>query len=167
MTRLRVVTVSRMRRLVSSCDPVDRLPARQLVIERVGVNGRDITLRDPNGGITACDRNPRANGHPFCGIAGWRLRRGRVSDPRLTICQDRQGRAVVAFGWINPVPEAAWVIVDQPGYREVYPVGGNLPVRVSTIAGLGSGKRVTFHVAQYDRRGALLVRKTVFAAIAS
>jgi len=58
-------------------------------------------------------------------------------------------------------------VVDQRGYREVYRVAAGLPVRVSTGSGLGRLGSATFHVAQYDARGVLLVRKKVVAAIAS
>jgi hypothetical protein len=166
MTKLRVLRVGKLRALVSNCDPVDRLPGAELVVERIGVNGHDITFLTPASSITGCDRNPRATGKPFCGRTGWNLRNGRVSDARLTICQDRNGEPVVAFAWINPLRHAQWVVVDQPGFREVYAVGAHLPVRVTTVSGFGR-KGVTFHYAQYDAQGVLLTRRTLITAIAS
>jgi hypothetical protein len=74
---------------------------------------------------------------------------------------------VIGFGWINPVRRAKWIVVDQPGYREVYPVAAGLPVRVSTLAGLQQTGGALFRTAQYDAAGVLLVRRRVVAAIAS
>lgn len=135
-------------------------------MERVGVSGRDITFRGSGTTIEACDRSPHARAVRglWCGGAGWTLQSGKVSDPRLDICTDRHGRGVVAFAWINAVPHAKWIVVDQPGLREVYPVAANLPVRVATVSGIGSP--TTFHTAQYDARGVLLARRTVKAVVA-
>ncbi len=164
MTRVRVVRPSQIRRLVKSCVS-DTLPEGDRVVERIGVNGRTITFLGRYSTIEGCDRNPGANGTIWCGKAGWTWRNGRVSDPRLTVCQSRNGRPVVAFGWINAVPRAKWIVVDQPGFREVYPIAGHLPVRVSTVSAIGSS--TTFRTSQYDGRGALLARKVVTASIAS
>jgi hypothetical protein len=85
----------------------------------------------------------------------------------LDICTDRQARPVIAFAWINPVRRAKWIVIDQPGYREVYPVAARLPIRVSTVSGLERQDGAVFHSAQYDVAGVLLVRRKVVAAIAS
>jgi hypothetical protein len=139
------------------------------VVERVGVNGRSITFTTADGGVTACDRSIRVRTifALWCGGSAWLLRHGQVSDPRLDICTSRRARPVIAFGWINPIRRARWIVVDQPGYREVYPVTGGLPVRVSTISGLRRAGDAIFHTAQYDAAGVLLVRRKVVAAIAS
>lgn len=167
MTRVRFRKVREIRRLISTCVPGEQLPGGETVVERIGVNGRDVTFLGLGSTIEGCDRNPRANGKPWCGGAGWDFRHGRVSDARLAICQDRHGKAVVAFGWINALPHAQWIVVDQPGFREVYPVGGRLPVRVSTVSGIGTRRGTVFRTAQYDAHGVLLARRTVTAAIAS
>jgi hypothetical protein len=73
---------------------------------------------------------------------------------------------VAAFAWINAVRHTKWIVLDQPGYREVYPVAGPLPIRVSTRRGLDRGRTV-FRTAQYDAHGVLLVRRKVVASIAS
>lgn len=167
MTRVRVTTARRLRRLVAACGGGERAPKSTVVVERIGVNGRTITFRLPGPEVAGCDRNPKARliQNPWCGGSGWTLAHGRVSDARLDICSDRRGRAVVAFGWINAVPRARWIVVDQPGFREVYSVAGRLPVRVSTVSGIGSP--TTFRTAQYDKRGVLLARKVVKVSIAS
>jgi hypothetical protein len=167
MTRARVTPTTAARRRVIACAVGERVIGK--IVERLGVNGRTLTFRKPDSGIQGCDRYPKARliQAPWCGGAAWVLRDGRVSDPRLDLCYDTRGRALIAFGWINPVPHARWIVVDQPGYREVYPVAGHLPVRVSTVSGLGRAGGAVFHTTQYDKHGVLLVRRKVVAAIAS
>ncbi len=164
MTRVRVVMPSQIPRLMKSCT-LDSLPKGDRVVERIGVNGRSITFLGRFSTIEGCDRNPKANGTIWCGKAGWTWRGGRVSDPRLAVCESRRGRPVVAFGWINALPRARWIVVDQPGFREVYPVAAHLPVRVSTVSEIRSS--TTFRTSQYDAQGVLLERKVVTAAVAS
>jgi hypothetical protein len=164
-----VAAAKHVMQLVGACPHDGRLSGETLVVERIGVNGRTITFPTPGRTITGCDRNPRAHlvQAPWCGSSGWNLEHGRVSDPRLDICFDRRGRAVVAFGWINPLPRARWIVIDEPGYREVYRVAGGLPVRVSTTSGIGRSGGAVFQTAQYDGKGVLLVRRKVVAAVAS
>jgi len=92
---------------------------------------------------------------------------GRVSDPRLTVCTRPNGTPVVAFGWVNPVRHARWIVVDQPGFREVYPVAGRLPVRVATVSGIDTARGTVFRTTQYGARGVVLARRKVVAVIAS
>ena len=42
----------------------------------------------------------------------------------------------LGFVWVEPEPRAAYVVVEQPGYVEVYAVAGELPVRVATTTGV-------------------------------
>src|SRR5262249_18410775 len=139
------------------------------VVERVGVHARTITFPSRYLTIHTCDGSPHARliYPPWCGASAWILRHGRVSDPRLDLCYGKDSRPIIGFAWINPVQDGRWIVVDQLGYREVYPVAAGLPVRVSTRSGLGRQGSATFHTAQYDSRGVLLVRKEVVAAIAS
>jgi hypothetical protein len=169
MTKVRVLRVGRIKRLVDSCARGDRIPMRAAIVERVGINGRSITFTSLDGGITGCDRSLRARTifAPWCGGSAWLLHNGKVTDPRVDICADQRGRPVIAFGWINPVRRAKWIVIDQPGYGEVYPVAGGLPVRVSTVSGLGHTGGAAFRTTQYDGAGVLLVRRKVVAAIAS
>lgn len=156
-----------IRRLLLACTRDQRALSQRVVVERIGVNGRTITFRMPNGALEGCDRNPRARPiqKPWCGGSAWVLRHGRVSDARLDICSDDGGRPVVAFAWINPLPRAQWIVVTQPGFKEVYPIAAHLPVRVSTVSEIGSP--TTFRTSQYDVRGVLLAQKVVKAVIAS
>ena len=163
ITRLRLTSVGRLGRLARKCDPIDRLPAGRLVVDRVGVAGRTLTFANASGSIHGCDAAPGSSGTPFCGISGRTPRDPR--DPGLTICQDRRGRPVAAFAWIGAVRDAAWLLVDQPGCREAYPVAAGLPVRVETVSIPDQGN-VRFHVSQYDRRGRLLARREVSAVVA-
>lgn len=167
MTRVQATSAGRLRRRVSACGGGDRLPRSSIVVERIGVHGRTITFPTPGSTIEGCDRNPNARAiqGPWCGGSAWTLRGGRVSDARLDICYARNRRPVVAFGWINPLRRAKWIVVDQPGFREVYPVARHLPVRVSTVSEIGDP--TTFRTAQYDAGGVLLARREVKAAIAS
>ncbi len=166
MTTARLGKVKDIRRLISTCVPGERLPAGETVVERIGVNGRDLTFLAPGSSVEGCDRSPRASRRPWCGGAGWILRHGRVSDARLDVCLGGRGRLVVAFAWINPLPHARWIVVGQPGFREVYTVAAGLPVRVSTVS-LIDPSRTVFHTAQYDPNGVLLARRTIIAAVAS
>ena len=170
MTRVRIGTVRSLRAAMPGCPEVRGAPASEPAVERIGVSGRSVTFLSSRTSISACDRNPHARRFigPWCGLAGWSYPGGgRVADPRLSICYRRDGTPLVAFGWINPVSHARWIVVDQPGSREVYPVGGGLPVRVSTASELGRAGSAVFQTSQYDKHGVLLVRRKVVAAIAS
>jgi hypothetical protein len=162
---VRLVRAGRIGRLVADCVPGDRVPPGRLVVQRVGVSGASITFLGLAAAVDGCDDTPRGIPRPWCGRAAWPLRQRRVSDPRLAICQDSRGRSLVAFGWLNPGSATKWIVVDQPGAAEVYPVAGRLPVRVATVTGIGRG-RATFRYAEYDARGVMLAKRTITPAIA-
>jgi hypothetical protein len=162
-TRLWITSIGRLGRLARDCDPIDRLPADRPVIERVGVAGRGVTFVNAPGRIQGCDIAPGSSGTPFCGITG--RSRDETREPGLTICQNRRGRPVAAFAWIDPVREATWLVVDQSGYREVYPVLGTLPVRVASVSVPLRGS-VRFRTSQYNQYGRLLVKREVDAVVA-
>lgn len=169
MTRVRVGLVSRMRAAMPGCPEAREARPGEPAVERIGFTGRSVTFRVDRSTIAGCDRDPRAESPwgPWCGIAAWKFEHGRVSDARLAICYRKRGIPHSAFAWINTLARARWVVVDQPGYREVYAVAGNLPVRIATVSGIGQRGVTTFRVAQYDAKGVLLVRKEVVAAVAS
>ena len=164
-TRVRLVRMSRARTRVAACVPGERIPDSREVVERIGISGRTLTFLGLSGSVFACDRSPEGRPRPWCGRAAWPLRSGRVSDARLSICVDRHGRAIAAFAWLNPVPRAAWIVVDQPGFGEIYRVVGRLPVRVSAVAELSYG-RATFRFREYDAEGVMLARRTITPAVA-
>lgn len=131
------------------------------VVERIGVTGESVTLRDA-AGLHACDnsRGPREGHSRWCGSAFGRLDGGHLRDPRLDIagCRAADGD-VMAFAWVVTGPKARYLVVAQPGYSEVYRAVAGLPVRVSTVSGLRSEPLgATFDVSEHDRVGALLRR---------
>jgi hypothetical protein len=164
-TRVRLVRVAQRRAQVAACVPGDRVPGGRQVVERIDVSGRTLTFLGLSSAVDGCDRTPRAVSRPWCGRAAWPLRHRRVSDARLSICTDSRGRPVAAFAWIDPLRRAAWIVVHQPGFGEVYPVAGRLPVRVSTVAGIEYGRAI-FRYTEYDVRGVMLARRTITPAIA-
>jgi hypothetical protein len=168
MTRARLEKVSAVRALLSHCPGAKQAVRSSSVVERVGYHGSSVTFLVTRTSIAGCDRTPKARAFTgaWCGIPGWNFTNGRVSDPRLALCYGTARKPIAAFAWINPVGHAKWIVVDQPGYREVYPVASDLPVRVSTISDIDP-VGTTFRVAQYDARGVLLIRRNVVAAIAS
>ncbi|HST26651.1 MAG TPA: hypothetical protein VLJ76_11745 [Gaiellaceae bacterium] len=169
MTRVRIGAVKEERGLVSTCPTPQSVGGSEPFAERIGANGRDVTFLLSSREVAACDRDPRARSlyGPWCGRAGWTVYGGRVSDPRLTVCTRRDGAAIAAFGWIDPIRGSRWIVVDQPGFREVYPVVGELPVRVETVAGIDAVRGAVFRTTQYDARGRLLAARKVAAVIAS
>lgn len=164
-TRVRLVRARQRRTQVAACVPGDRIPGGRQVVERIGVSGRTLTFLGLSSAVDGCDRSPRAVSRLWCGRAAWPLRHRRVSDARLSICTGGRGRPVAAFAWINPLPRAAWIVLEQPGFGEVYSVAGRLPVRVSSVAGIHYG-RARFRYAEYDAKGVTLAKKTITPAIA-
>jgi hypothetical protein len=168
------VVVSRVR-LVSSSDLPDSLRAScpslrksVEVVQRTGVEGGSLTFRDPSEpGVLACDAAPgEYELAPWCGVSAGRLYSGRLQDPRLDLCQSRDGR-LTGFVWIEPVRGAKWVALDQGSYSELYEVAGELPVRIASTRDVElEGSRASFDVTQYDGGGRELARGTVEAAVA-
>ena len=170
MTSVRAGTVESMGAVLAGCPESRQAGLRNPVVERVGYRGRSVTFLVSRTVIAACDRDPKARAiyGPWCGASGWNFALGRVSDPRLDLCYGLRGNPpVAAFGWINPVRHAKWIVVAQPRLREVYTVAGGLPVRVTIVPQRGRPDRAVFHTAQYDAHGVLLVRREVVAAVAS
>jgi hypothetical protein len=155
---------------IESCDPSLRLPPGRQVVARVGATSETLTFRDGHD-LRACDRARQAVaevGGRWCGVSAGRLDGGRLRDPRLDLCQDRKGRLVAAFGWIEPFGAARWIVVDQSGYKELYRVAGGLPVRVATVRNIDPDtSSAVFVYGQYTADGQLLSRSTLQAAVAS
>jgi hypothetical protein len=141
-----------------------RLPEHSVVVERIGVAGASLTFRDPHqhvlDGSDGLDTGPR-----FCGSAAGLLRRGRLLDPRLEIvCGGRRGH--VGFAWIEPVPHAVWIAVEERGYTELYRVAGGLPVRVTTSKVRPLAASAVFRVSQHAAGGVELAKTTLEARVA-
>lgn len=120
------------------------------VLERVGVGAASVTVLDETGReARACDA-VAPDGHP-CATALGRLRRGRLEDSRLTVtCETTAGPR--AFAWMEPGSATRYVSVDRGGWVEVYPVAGDLPVRI-TSDDVDLAGRARFRIAEHDRRG--------------
>ncbi|MBD0348760.1 MAG: hypothetical protein ICV59_06375 [Thermoleophilia bacterium] len=167
MTRLVAVpSAERLRECLSGTSV--RAPSGY--VERIGVAGRTLTVRDASS-VFACDAAARAreSAGTWCARAAGRLRRGRLDDPRLTLanCEDRDGRTV-AFAWIEPPRGARWVAVHQDSYTEIYEPAGVLPIRVATATGVDverSSVRMT--VTAYRADGDELDKRELDLRVAS
>jgi hypothetical protein len=140
-----------------------------VVVERIGRITRSLTIaqrRRPD--VFACDATGvRLEGREWCGVSAGRLKRGRVSDPRLELlCRDRRGRHV-ASAFVNPTRAARWIAVDQEGFSELFPTAAGLPVRIASTAGVDyAHARATFRIAQLDAAGRVVERARIVTRVA-
>jgi hypothetical protein len=73
----------------------------------------------------------------------------------------------VGFAWVDPSESSRYLVVEQPGYAEVYEVAGDLPIRVTTTRGVRfEGASATFQILEHDAEGRLVRRYTLEAAVA-
>ena len=141
------------------------------VVVRVGTTGSSVTFRTASElAVVGCDGDASGTSavHSFCGRAFARLERGRPRDPRLDLagCATTTGDTV-AFAWFEPGPHTSFVAVRQPGYVEVYPVVGRVPVRISTTTNIATqDSRAMFEVSEHDASGALLGSSILEARVA-
>ena len=141
------------------------------IVVRTGALGRSVTVGTvSHRALYACDGRPaQGSGRAhWCGTAYGRLEHGRLLDPRLDLsaCTDSSGRPL-AFAWVEPRDDARYVAVRQPGYTEVYPVRGRIPVRIATTAGVDlEGSRASFEISEHDARGRLLRAYELEASVA-
>jgi len=174
VTAGRVLTRAALGPRLDSClFPGDRpgVAADTPVVERVGVDAESLTFSNRDGsGVYACDGGVDPAGErapPWCDTVFGQLERGRLLDPRLdVICRDRR-RHPLAYAFVEPVPGAQWIGVQQDTYVELYEVLGGLPVRIATTRGVDpDDARATFELTQYDAEGRELVRGELEAAVA-
>jgi hypothetical protein len=174
-TKVEVVDVARLAEGSAATACLDREGAdaqTRSAVVRVGVNGESVTFRAASGrSLHACDnsagkREPRDR---WCGTAYGRLEGGRLTDPRLDLamCTTATGEPV-AFAWVEPAADTAFVAVRQPGFVEVYEVAARLPVRVVTTGSSITVEESTasFEISEHDRRGALVRAYTLDARVA-
>jgi hypothetical protein len=140
-----------------------------VVVERIGADGRSVTFAR-GARVFACDaaEGAREGSAASCGGAFGRREKGRLTDPRLELanCTDAHGETV-AFVWIEPEPEAAYVAADRDGWVEVYATRRGLPVRVSTTEGIGAGtSSLSLTVTQYAGDGSQLREEDIEAKVA-
>jgi hypothetical protein len=167
MTRARVVrrasvaSQSRIARCFGS--PGDVATA----VERIGVSGLSVTFRGPDDrAVYGCDatESEATAGSPWCGRAFGRLHAGRLRDPRLSItCH--AGDELLGFAWVDPAEHASYVVVHRHGYGEVYPVAGDLPVRVVSDDVDADRAIAAFSLAEYSRDGRQLRRYVMEAQV--
>jgi hypothetical protein len=142
---------------------------RVLVVERSGALTRSVTvLRRGNPQFYACDATGvRLEGREWCGVSAGILRGGRLLDPRLDIlCVDRKRRHV-ASAWVDPVPGARWIGVDQGAFTELYPTAAGLPVRIASRRNVEYRRsRAAFLVRQYATGGRELAHARLTAQVA-
>lgn len=135
------------------------------VVERVGIAGSSWTFRGESSSLHACEKIPdpiefedpdNFGGGIWCAIATGRLDADGLNDPRLDLCQTAGGD-VTGFAWIEPLPDAKWVVVSDAGTREVYEVAESLPVRVTTTDGTQpQSSLASFDVEEYAADGTKL-----------
>ena len=139
-----------------------------VVVERVDVRGASVTFLGPEGrSAHACERSGGDSQIEarWCGRAFGKLEDGRLRDPRLSLsCRDEEGEPI-AFAWIQPGSEAAYVVVAHAGYHEVYPVADDIPVRISTSDVDLAASRATFAVSEHARDGRQLADYELEAAV--
>ena len=166
----RVVDAATLGRRFTRCSPEGAVDGA-VIVERIGVFGESLTFADDTGKtLYSCDGGIDPAGErrrPWCGGSSGRLLHGRLVDPRLDIlCRDHKGRPL-AYAWVDPVPGARWIGVDQGRYMEVYEVLAALPVRVATLREIQLGRsRATFAVTQFDESGKALVKGVLEASVA-
>src|SRR5262249_55168552 len=103
---------------------------------------------------------------PWCGFAVGRTRGGRLLDPRLDLCTATTGRTT-AFAWIEPLPDARWIVVRDGRRRELYRTAEKLPIRVTTTGDVFPERSLAlFHVTQYATGGGRLQSSTIVAVVA-
>lgn len=149
---------------------VASVPARTLVVERIGVDGRSLTFRDPRAPrLYGCDASARADepqAGGWCGGAVGALAAGRLTDARLDLasCRNSTGRTV-AFAWFEAPPQAQWLAVERDGGPEYHRAGSSLPVRVASVAAVSGPASATFRIRVYGS-GIDGAERTVRVAVA-
>jgi len=139
-------------------------------VERVGAYSESVTFRqESRRGVFGCDNSPgpREENRRWCDGAYGTLYSGHLRDPRLSIvCSTSDGKPM-GFVWVEPSRNAHYVVVEQPGYAEVYAVAGGLPVRVATTTGVEiEGSRASFDLREHAADGRLLRAYRLEAAVA-
>jgi hypothetical protein len=146
-----------------------RLAGVKTIVQRLGIDGGSLTFRGGGPWVRACDAAvpPRGQAGVWCGGAVGRLRPdGTLFDPRLDLaCRDAKGRQI-GFAWVDPVPGATYVAVQNGKHVEIYPTAGKLPVRVTTTDVSAEAASATFRVTQYTAGGRELSSETLRVVVA-
>jgi len=154
-----------------ACDvPTDS--GDRTVVERTGLHGSSLTI-DSGRLLFGCDRIPDPAEDPednpyggiWCGSANGRLENGELNDPRLDLCFNTDDE-IAAFVWVEPQPDAKWVVVSDAGKREVYEVVESLPVRVTTTENVNPAGSASFEIEEFAADGTKLREYTLRAQVA-
>ena len=141
------------------------------IVMRVGVSGESVTFRNRSRrGLYGCDNSQgaREEDRRWCGGAFGQLDGGHLRDPRLDMgaCTTSEG-GLLGFAWIESHLDTMYVVVEQPGYAEVYEVAGGLPVRVTTTTDVElEGSRAAFDISEHGSTGELIRRYRLEASVA-
>ncbi|HEU0304403.1 MAG TPA: hypothetical protein VFR32_07475 [Gaiellaceae bacterium] len=172
MTRAVVVTASELDQgRLQACGVPEADDAA--VVERVGLRGSSLTFAGGGVSLNGCDAIPdpfqepdRPFGGIWCGVAVGFFRDGKLNDPRLDLCTAEDGD-LTGFVWVEPQPDAKWVVVSDAGTREVYEVAGSLPVRVTTTDGTQpESSKASFPIEEYAADGTKLREYVLEAQVA-
>jgi hypothetical protein len=139
---------------------------RTRVVERDGLIGASLTIFDPGTPwLYACDFTPRHRRICGASVGEWRAR--RLNDPRLDIlCTDRTGHSLGA-AWTVTLPHARSIAVREHRITEIYPVAGDLPVRIWTRDGVRYERSsAIFDVTQRSPGGRMLAHERLHAVVA-
>jgi len=171
VARVRILRADRLdtrnRACVQSFRSEFTIAAGAVVVERTGAIGGSLTFVDVRRRVVlGCDRTGSRGDDSWCARSVGRLVAGALEDPRLDIlCVDRRDTPV-GFAWLEPVPDARWVVVAGAAGADLEPVAAGLPIRVATRAVHGAASSATFAVTEYDARGDELVRYRLLARVA-
>jgi hypothetical protein len=144
------------------------------VVERTGLHGSSLTI-DSGRQLFGCDKIPDPFtaedpdlplGGIWCAGVNGRIDEGGLNDPRLSLCTNTEDD-ITSFAWVEPLPNASWVVVSDEGTREIYEVAESLPVRVTTTEGVQpESSRASFDVEEYAADGSKLREYVLETAVA-
>ncbi len=173
LTRTLVMKESDLDDEYDACD-VLRDSGDRTVVERTGAHGSSLTI-ESGYLLFGCDKIPDPAtaedpdlpyGGIWCASPNGSRKGGTLNDPRLSICPNIEND-ITAFAWVEPQPDAKWVVVSDAGSREVYEVVESLPVRVTTTDGTTiEGASALFPIEEYGADGTKLRGYTFRAQVA-
>jgi hypothetical protein len=173
LTRTAVKSESDLDDEYDACD-VPRDSGDRTVVERTGVHGSSLTV-ESGYLVFGCDKIPDPAtaedpdlpyGGIWCGSPNGSLESGELNDPRLSLCPNTTDD-ITGFAWVEPQPNAKWVVVSDAGNREVYEVVEPLPVRVTTTDGTTiEGASALFPIEEYAADGSQVREYTLEARVA-
>jgi hypothetical protein len=172
-TRVRVRRASELGARGQAClrrfRPEFFIPRGTIVVERAGVLGASLTLRDGRRHVVlGCDRTDRPAGDdgPWCDRSVGRVYSGHLRDPRVDVlCRSRAGNRI-GFAWVEPAVGTRWIGVRSGGRSELYEVAAGLPIRVTTTDVAVETSSATFDLREYDVHGKEVRRQRLRAGVA-